>query len=312
MPELWRPIRVHIPGSFAEGAIRRFGDAGRAWAAELPSIVEGRLQAWHLADCRPIENLSINYLCFCTSPQHGQVVLKVQGPHEERYTEIEALQLFRGRHCCRILAVDLPSASMLLERANPGSRLRDLPDRAEQLSIGARMVRDLPLRTSVPNRLPTYVQWLDAAGVMLERTAAPSGLRDLLADARRQYDRLLIPGEQPAVMHGDLYHDNILRDGDRWMVIDPQGVAGPAVLEAGRFIENHAVVDFRWVDWQELQQTTHCVASVLEEPYARVLQALSVLHVLSLCWDWEMHAEAGKLEPGERQCREILQVAGGL
>ncbi len=303
---------MQIPDSFTDEAIRRFGERGRAWVAELPSILEGRLQAWHLIDCQPIPNLSINYVCFCTSLQHGPVVLKVQGPHQERYTEIEALQLFGGRSCCRIVAVDLPSASMQLERACPGSTLRELPDRVQQLAIGARMVRDLPLRATSPNRLPTYVQWLEAAGLMLERTAAPSGLRELLSDAREQYERLLVAGEQPAVMHGDLHHDNILRDGDRWVVIDPQGVTGPAVLEAGRFIQNHAAVDFRWMDWQELEQTTQFVASVLEQPYARVLRAFSVLHVLSVCWDWQMHAEAGKLEPGQRQCREILRVVGSL
>jgi hypothetical protein len=60
------------------------------------------------------------------------------------------------------------------------------------------------------------------------------------------------------------------------------------------------------MNWDDLERTITCVAEVMKQPYLRVLRALFILHVLSMCWDWEMHAEDGKLEGARRQCHEIL------
>jgi streptomycin 6-kinase len=36
-------------------------------------------------------------------------------------------------------------------------------------------------------------------------------------------------------LHGDLHHDNILKDGDHWLAIDPKGIVGEPEFEIAAF-----------------------------------------------------------------------------
>jgi len=40
------------------------------------------------------------------------------------------------------------------------------------------------------------------------------------------------------LLHGDLHHDNILLNGNRYYIIDPKGVVGDIVFDIPRFILN--------------------------------------------------------------------------
>ncbi len=151
---------MDIPEYFLQKASRIFNDLGPPWVRELPSHLARCIDMWQLSDCRPIADLSINLVCYAHSSQYGEVVLKIQGPHTERYTEITALQRYNGRHACRLHAVDLSIPAMLLERIRPGSCLRALEDKAEQLHIGVEMLAQLPIPIENDCSLPHYSMWL--------------------------------------------------------------------------------------------------------------------------------------------------------
>ena len=299
---------MEIPRYFIEKTSRQFGAQGGAWARELPSIAEHCIEGWRLTDCAPVKELSINFVCMCTSSVHGDAVLKIQGPHPERYTEIEALEIFGGRNCCRILERDMERAAMLLQRVTPGTSLRALPDRDRQLSIGAEMIRRLPVPAAGARRIPTYSMWLSNADAMLAHTKSPRALIDLMEKAHEQYQAVAASGGPHLLLHGDLHHDNILQAGGAWLAIDPQGVIGPPVLEAGRFIQNHDMMDYRLMDWPEVERTVRTLAGLIRQPSILVLRALFVLHALSIVWDWEMNVQAEKLRDGVEQCRRILEA----
>ena len=114
---------MQIPDYFLRQAGRHFG---ADWISKLPNYLERCQAQWHLTDIHPAENLSINLVCYAQSEIYGDVVLKLEGPHAERYTEIIALQLFEGQHTCQLLAVDRDIDALLLERITPGSSLRTL------------------------------------------------------------------------------------------------------------------------------------------------------------------------------------------
>ena len=44
--------------------------------------------------------------------------------------------------------------------------------------------------------------------------------------------------KESVLLHGDLHHENILQDGAGWVLIDPKGIVGDPVYEAGSFIRN--------------------------------------------------------------------------
>jgi streptomycin 6-kinase len=237
---------------------------------------------------------------------YGDVILKIQGPHTERYTEIEALRIYDGRRSCRLMAVDLDSAAMLLQRARPGVHLRMLPNRAEQLAIGAEMIATLPVALPPKHGLPSYRQWLERMDRLLAGAPGIQALQLVLRTAGRFFHDMDADSDSPVLLHGDLHHDNILQAGpDRWVAVDPQGVTGAGFLEAGRFIQNHVLWGTGPMDENEVCRTVQVVADRLGQPWDRIAKTLFVLHALSVCWCWESHEEIVELERMCGQCQQI-------
>jgi streptomycin 6-kinase len=296
-----------IPACFQRKAARQFGDAGPGWVQELPAIVSHCLGRWELSDCRPIDDLSINLVCFATSPTYGEVVLKIQGPHTERYTEMRALELYGGQRACRCLECDYERAVMLLERILPGNTLRSLAAKEEQLAMGTEMLVELPVPVDRAHGFPRYQDWIAHAFAVVERDYGPNdAIRDLMRSAWELF-READDGE-PFLLHGDLHHDNILRAGDgAWKVIDPQGVIGSRIFECGRFIQNH-VIDDAGIDRQQALHTIAYIAERIERPARHVAAAFYILHLLSYCWGVEMNYARDEVARGMRQCAEILSL----
>ena len=61
---------------------------------------------------------------------------------------------------------------------------------------------------------------------------------DILSKARQMRDDLLMSTNRAVLLHGDLHHENILKNGESWLVIDPKGFIGDRVFEVCAFIHN--------------------------------------------------------------------------
>jgi hypothetical protein len=165
---------MRIPQYFLDNAARQFGDAGPEWVRRLPDLLARCQAKWRLTDCVPVGNLSINLVCYARSEIHGDVVLKIEGPHSERRTEILALQLYGGRRACKCLEADDAAAAVLLERIVPGHDLRTIADKRSQLEIGAELIAELPIPVDHVQGFPHYGDWVSRA---IEITHARSPTR---------------------------------------------------------------------------------------------------------------------------------------
>jgi streptomycin 6-kinase len=149
-------------------------------------------------------------------------VLKLGPPADAEFgLELDALEWFSGRGVVRLLAVDRQLGAALLERAQPGTPLRELPEDAA-VAAAARVMRELWRPPDGAPPFPTVRHW----GRLLAGRAA--GLFAELCDSMAE----------PVVLHGDLHHDNLLRAGDGWLAIDPKGVVGEPAYELGALLRN--------------------------------------------------------------------------
>lgn len=298
---------IEIPESFLQRAARQFGEAGPGWVQALPALLSYCLERWELSNCQPIDELSINLVCFATSPTYGEVVLKIQGPHSERFTEMKALELYDGRRACRCLECDYKRAAMLLERIRPGTELRSLSAKDEQLAIGTDMLVELPVPLRERHGFPHYQDWMTHAFAVVERDyGADDSTRELMRRAWELFREVDDGGQ--FLLHGDLHHENILRASDgTWKIIDPQGVIGSRVLECGRFIENHVISD-AGIERQQALHTIAYIAERVERPARHVAAAFYILHLLSYCWGVEMNYAREEVARGMRECAEVLNI----
>ncbi|MFC2037594.1 aminoglycoside phosphotransferase family protein [Chloroflexota bacterium] len=300
---------MEIPEYFVKNASRQFGQKGPEWVRQLPWLLSRCLSKWHLENCVPVEGLSINLVCFATSRMHGDVVLKIEGPHSERYTEMLALQRFGGRYACECLKVDYEMGAILLERLVPGRKLRSVSDRQTQLEVGTGLMLQLPCPLEDAGGFPHYTDWMERAFQKTQQEYRPGAEVASLMDAASELVAATNPDTWPSfLLHGDLHHDNILESsGGVWKVIDPQGVIGAPFLESARFIQNHVMgADHTPMDKGQLDQAVAYVAERMGETKHRIATALFVDHLLSMCWGYEMNFAAQHTDKMLGECVWLL------
>ena len=61
---------------------------------------------------------------------------------------------------------------------------------------------------------------------------------EILSKAKRFRDDLLKSTTREVLLHGDLHHDNILKNSNGWLVIDPKGFIGDPAFELAAYLCN--------------------------------------------------------------------------
>ena len=304
---------MEIPAYFLRKASRQFGDAGRHWVNYLPALLAFYQDKWQLTDCVPAEKLSINLVCYAQSAIYGDVVLKIEGPHAERYTEMKALMLFNGRHACKCIEFGQDAAALLLERIIPGNNLGTLTDKKLQLEIGAKLITELPIPIQGNYGFPLYQDWItEAFTSTLTRFEPDFRMQKMMSVADQLFHQICPAGSPQALLHGDLHHENMLqhRNGE-WKAIDPQGVIGTPFLESARFIENHAIEHGR-VDWQLLDQSVEYLAGRLKQTKHAISSAVYILHVLSTYWGYEMNYSELQISQQINECEVLFNYLNSV
>ncbi len=155
-------------------------------------------------------------------------------PEERRGSRLMAW--WNGDGAARVLAEE--DGVLLLERATgPRSLVAmaraggDSDDEATRILCAAtRRLHDR--RASPPSDLVPLDVWF-------EPLLRKSDRGDLIAEARTLARDLLADRREPAVLHGDIHHGNVLDAGPRgWLVIDPKGLLGERTFDFVNLLRN--------------------------------------------------------------------------
>jgi streptomycin 6-kinase len=93
-----------------------------------------------------------------------------------------------------------------------------------------------------------------------------------LAKARQLKQKLLSSYQSYVLLHGDLHHDNILLNDNKWQVIDAHGVMGPAIFETWAFIMN-------------IEKDVPFIANRFNYDAREVLEWYFIHLILATCWN---------------------------
>jgi streptomycin 6-kinase len=222
------------PASYASHpglAWLRDRDAGRAWLADLPGLVECCARQWGLTLDEPFPYAFASLALPAVTAGGAPVVLKMQFPHEESALEGEALRRWNGDGAIKLLDEDGSRRALLLERCVPGTSLAGCaPDDALDVILGLLPRLWLPVGPPFRSASDEAARWSASLAHRWE------------AGGRRFSERVLelalellstLPGTQSeqVLIHQDLHGDNILRsEREPWLVIDPKPLAGEREL----------------------------------------------------------------------------------
>lgn len=219
-PELIGHLREEF-GATAEDEIARVVEMSRRLADRWGVRLEGWLPG---GTCS---------LVLTGRREGAEVVLRSPLLPWELPVSLPTLLAFSGRGGIRVLRFDQETGMTLLPRLRPGTAL-DTAAEEEAIEVLASLIPRLrSAGDDVPNA-PSVVTSLTAllAG---RRQRAAEGLR---TDPIRLARRLLDSSPPPRLLHGDLHHFNVLRDGAEWVAIDPEGVSGDPAYECAAFLRN--------------------------------------------------------------------------
>ena len=213
---------------------------GRDWLDRLPGIVDACARQWSLTIGEPFTYAFASLALPADRADGSDAVLKVQYPDRESEYEAAALRLMDGEGAVQLLAYDEQRRALLLERAVPGTPLKELDlDRALDVLV------DLLPRLWVPAGSPfrpladeaawwagTIVEDFDRTGHPFERTLLDAALEAIETLSASQGTQVLV--------NQDMHADNVVRaQREPWLLIDPKPLAGEREFGIAAVVRGH-------------------------------------------------------------------------
>ncbi|MBB6482437.1 aminoglycoside phosphotransferase family protein [Spirochaeta isovalerica] len=311
---------IPLPRKFRTNIKETFGEKGRLWLKDLPGKLDEICHIWNLTECRPVNDLSFNYVCTARSDRFGPVVLKIGVESSELENEFRSLRYLKSMHLCRGLAFDSERNAMLLERVTPGENLFSLDSPEEQIKAGASLLKDNENTETIPQGFPYYGDWLKRSFQKTRNKRAGTTTVDAFFKKAEIYWLEQANRLPETLNHGDFHHMNILRNENReWTVIDPQGVIGYQTADCGRFILNQLGRTDNENRSELLTEMSRVFAEALKTTEELVLKGAYIEQMLSCSWTLEGFISEEKerdiiekMEAADRLYSSILNAPQGI
>ena len=223
----------------------------------MDDVLAAIADRWQLTLATPYGGGQTAAVVRATSPEHGDVVLKVLRRHFEADHEGEGLRHWDGDGAVRLLdmeTIDEAHTALLLERCEPGTPLRDRPE-PEQDEVIAGLLRRLWRPAGTPFRPlgEMCTQWADAPR---DRSALEPGLVRAGLELFRTLDE---SAPSRVLLCTDLHAGNVVAaQREPWLMIDPKPWVGDPHYDA-------------------LQHLLNCEERVYDDPLGMIERMASLL-----------------------------------
>jgi streptomycin 6-kinase len=231
-------MRLIIPERLA--ATCRATPERRAWLERLPNAIRELQNKWSLSLGAPFDGDEVS--CAWVAPavcgDGARAVLKLGMPHMEGQHEIQALRFWDGDPTVRLLKADDDLNAMLLERCEPGTVLRHLPE-PEQDVVVAGLLRRLWRMPAAPHPFrPLAAMTAHWANETIADSARwPDA--GLVQEGLRLFEELPRTSPNDVLLATDLHAGNILQaQREPWLVIDPKPFIGDPAYDATQHLFN--------------------------------------------------------------------------
>jgi len=211
-----------------------------AWLEGLDETIRKLEARWSLSLGKPFEDASCAWVAPVTLANGTSAVLKIGMPHMEAEHEVDGLRFWDGDPTVRLLDADDETGAMLLERCDPGTALRELPE-PEQDRVISGLLGRLWRRPAAPHRFrplsALMAAWSEETPADAERWHEPELVREGLSLFRE------LPLNAPAevLLATDLHAGNVLRaEREPWLVVDPKPFNGDPAYDATQHLFNCA------------------------------------------------------------------------
>ncbi len=258
---------VTIPEKIA--AICQDDRERKRWLDRLPDVLLTLQERWSIELGHPFDGdeISCSWVAPVTLANQTTAILKLGIPHMEAEDEIQGLRFWAGNPTVRLLEADDEICAMLLERCEPGTALRELPEAKQDIIIASLLRRLWRAPSASHSFRPLRVMtdsWNREARVQAEHWRDPV----LVSEGLDLFRKLSEAAPDDVVLATDLHAGNVLRaQREPWLVIDPKPFVGDPAYDATQHLLN-CVTRLRL----EPKGTIRRFADLLNLDYERVRQ----------------------------------------
>ena len=230
-----------LPDSLTQRITAVHGKTGAEWLDGLPDIIRACKDRWSLRLTEAFPDLTYHFVTRALQAEGTEVVLKLGFPDREFRIQVEALRVYDGDGCVKLLDADVDLGAILLESLRPGEMLSERLDDEEAVSVAAGLMRRLWRPPPQGHSLPDLWEWSAALRGLQDPIEKTTGILPaaLVERAGALLSDLTEATVTPVLLHGDLHHYNILSaEGEPWLAIDPKGIVGAAEFDVCAFLRN--------------------------------------------------------------------------
>ncbi|OOE12447.1 aminoglycoside phosphotransferase family protein [Fictibacillus arsenicus] len=260
-------------------------DKADEWLNNFDKMISLYEQKWGLTIHDPFD-LSFNFVAPATRNNGEEAVLKAVLSDKEFRAELEVLQLMKGKGMVELLEYDLDQGVMILERLRPGHTLADIKDDEEAAYIASQIMKNLWVAAPKNSNMETVVDRENSLKRIARQHPNGFGLiaKEKIEEALKLFEQLNREKNQPYLLHGDLHHYNILKNGDSWTAIDPKGLIGDREYDVIQYLLNKLP---ETKVKETIEKRINIFVKELDLDKERVLLRGFSHAVLSTCWTIE-------------------------
>lgn len=273
---------------FKKKIIALRGDIGKIWLENLPNIIRKYEQEWKI-NCLSAFPLSYNFVTSAKTHDGKSVVLKISFPNNpDLPLEYAVLNFYDGNGSIKVLNKDIENGVLLLEMAEPGTRVRDVSPDEKQISFASEVIKKMhrPVPDTIAGIFPTILDWAKVFDRHKTTFSSESPIPSWMFDKAEQiFKEFPKDNKEVGLLHGDLHSDNILLSQRGWLFIDPKGIVGEREFELGAYLRNPYYDYPKGSDYKKLQ--INRILQFSEElsfDKKRILDWSFACAVISLLW----------------------------
>ncbi|KTD82631.1 aminoglycoside phosphotransferase family protein [Legionella waltersii] len=213
-----------------------YGETGKRWLQRLPVFIRELEQQWDVHFIRPVAELSFNFVGLVRFNSNDQMaVIKTAPSGEHLVNEIHCMLCFSNA-TPRVYQHDEKRFAFLMEYISPGYSLKTFLNNESDINVTRIIAQTIRELQTGQQKKYTFKHLSELVGDLKSLEGHVDAR--MLAKAEFLFRELTSDRTNDVVLHGDLHHDNIIRRGSSWAVIDPQGYLGDPVAEVGAMIRN--------------------------------------------------------------------------
>ena len=215
-----------------KNVINAKGQLGADWFNNLTHTIQILKTHWSLKSIQPVPSMNWNYVAFAIQNE-SPIVLKISCDHDSIFTEYQALQHFSGIGAIKIMDYCSQYHAMLLQAAIPGSLLKDehFENIENVINSYASVAKKLISKKRPKHAFPHIKEWCK----VIDEITDPRVPIKYITKAKQARTWLCESMKHEYVCHGDLHLENIIKNGEQWLAIDPKGIIGELAFEGSAF-----------------------------------------------------------------------------